>query len=83
MYNEFCKLVKDSLQDNITGKYSHAKIIAMLGFIALTVFFWKLLLLGTISIEYFMAYAAYCTGHQTINKYLDGRRNNGTNNHTD
>lgn len=71
--SEFCKLCKESLQDNRTGKYSHAKIISMFGFFALTIFMWKLILIGGLSVEFFIAYSAYCTGHQTLNKWLDGK----------
>lgn len=67
------KLFRETLQDNTTGKYSHAKIIAMLAAIAATIFIWKLIILGGMTIEYFIAYLTWCTSHQTINKYLDIR----------
>lgn len=70
---EICKFIKETLQDQKTGKYSHAKVIAMCGFLALTVFMWKLILIGGMGVDYFIAYAAYCTGHQTLNKWLDGK----------
>lgn len=71
--DELCRFLKENVQDSRTGKYSHAKVIACLGFVALTFFMWKLILLGNLGIEFFLAYAAYCTGHQTINKFLDGK----------
>lgn len=71
--NEIKKLLKESLQDNKTGQYSHARVIAMLVAIAATVFMWKMILLGGMGIEYFIAYLAYGTGHQTLNKFLDKR----------
>jgi hypothetical protein len=67
------KIITDSLTDSQTGKFSHAKVIAMLVAIAATVFMWKLILLGGMSLDYFIAYLAYGTGHQTLNKYLDNR----------
>jgi len=67
-------LFKETLQDNVTGKYSHAKIIAMLGAIGATIFMWKLIILGGMTIEYFVAYLTWCTSHQTLNKYLDIRK---------
>lgn len=70
---EICKLFRESLQDNRTGKYSHAKVIAMCGFLASTIFIWKLIILNTLGIDYFIAYLMYCTGTQTINKWLDSR----------
>ena len=73
---ELCRFFKENLQDTRTGKYSHAKVIACLGFCALTFFMWKLIILGGMSVEYFIAYACYCTGHQTINKFLDGKQKN-------
>ena len=73
MFKEFCKLVKESLQDNATGRYSHARIIAMLVAIAATIFMWKLIILGGMNLEYFIAYLAYGTGHQSLNKFLDNR----------
>lgn len=63
----------DSLKDNATGLYSHARIIAMLVAFAATVFMWKLILMGGMNIEYFIAYLAYGTGSQTLNKFLDNR----------
>ena len=71
---ELCRFFKETLQDSKTGKYSHAKVIAMAGFLALTIFVWKIILTGTLTIEFFLAYAAYCTGHQTINKFLDTKK---------
>jgi hypothetical protein len=73
MFKEFCKLVKETLQDNATGRYSHARVIAMLVALAATMFIWKLIILGGMSIEYFIAYLAYGTGHQSLNKFLDNR----------
>lgn len=73
MFKELCKLMKESLQDNATGRYSHSRVIAMLVAIAATIFMWKLIILGGMSLEYFIAYLAYGTGHQSLNKYLDNR----------
>ncbi len=73
MFREFCKIVKESLQDNATGRYSHSRIIAMLVALAATIFIWKLIILGGMGIEYFIAYLAYGTGHQSLNKFLDNR----------
>lgn len=69
------KVLRDSLQDSATGKYSQARIITMLVAVAATVFMWKLVLLGGMQIDYFIAYLAYGTGHQTLNKFLDTRNN--------
>lgn len=63
----------DSLKDNANGMYSHARIIAMLVAIAATIFMWKLILLGGMNIEYFIAYLTYGTGAQTLNKFLDNK----------
>lgn len=68
------KLFKETLQDNTTGKFSHAKIIVMVAALAATVFMWKLVIMGGMTIEYFVAYLTWCTSHQTINKYLDVRK---------
>ena len=67
------KLILESLQDNATGRFSHSRIIAMIVAIAATAFMWKLILMGGMTIEYFLAYMAYGTGHQTLNKFLDSR----------
>jgi hypothetical protein len=71
MYQELKKMIKESLQDNTTGRYSHARLIALLVAIAATVFMWKLIIMGGMSLEYFIAYLAYGTGHQSLNKFLD------------
>lgn len=73
MFKELCTLVKQSLQDNATGRYSHSRVIAMLVAIAATIFMWKLIILGGMNLEYFVAYLAYGTGHQSLNKFLDNR----------
>jgi len=75
MFQTLGKMVKESLQDNATGRYSSARIIAMLVAIAATVFMWKLVLLGGMSIDYFIAYLAYGTGTSGLNKFLDNRDN--------
>jgi hypothetical protein len=66
-------ILDDSLKDNATGMYSHARIISMLIAFGGTVFMWKLILIGGMTFEYFVAYLAYGTGHQTLNKFLDTR----------
>lgn len=73
IFNTSCRIVTESLQDNTTGRYSHARLIALLVAMAATVFMWKLILLGGMSLEYFIAYLAYGTGHQSLNKYLDNK----------
>jgi len=45
----------------------------MLVAFAATIFMWKLILLGGMSLDYFVAYLAYGTGHQTLNKFLETR----------
>lgn len=67
------KILDDSLKDNATGQYSHARIIAMLVAFAATIFMWKLIIMGGMSIDYFISYLAYGTGAQTLNKFLDNR----------
>lgn len=73
MFQTFCRIVKESLQDNATGRYSSTRIISMLVAFAATVFMWKLVILGGMSIEYFLAYLAYGSGNAGLNKYLDNR----------
>lgn len=73
MFAELSRLIKESLQDNATGRYSHARVIAMLVAVAATIFMWKLIILGGMNLEYFVAYLAYGTGHQGLNKFLDNR----------
>lgn len=73
MFKELGRLFKESMQDNATGRYSHARVIAMLVAVAATIFMWKLIILGGMNLEYFVAYLAYGTGHQGLNKYLDNR----------
>jgi len=73
MFSTLGKIFKESLQDNATGRYSSARVIAMLVAIASTVFMWKLVILGGMSIEYFIAYLAYGTGTASLNKFLDNR----------
>lgn len=50
---------------------SHSRFIALLVAFSATVFMWKLIIMGGMSIEYFVAYLAYGMGHQTVNKALD------------
>ncbi len=73
MVDGLVKMVKESLQDNATGRYSHSRVIAMLVAVAATIFMWKLIILGGMNLEYFIAYLAYGTGHQSLNKFLDNK----------
>ena len=73
MFNTFCRIVTESLQDNATGRYSSARVISMLVAVAATVFMWKLVILGGMTIEYFLAYLAYGTGTAGLNKFLDNQ----------
>lgn len=73
MFKTIGRIFRESLQDNATGRYSSARVIAMLVAIAATVFMWKLVILGGMSIEYFLAYLAYGTGTSGLNKYLDNK----------
>lgn len=74
--SEIVLLLKQILKDT-NGKYSHARVISFIGFIALTVFMWKIIIIGAMNIEFFIAYATYCTGTQTINKWLDTKSQKG------
>lgn len=65
------KIIRESLQDNATGRYSSSRVISLLVAFAATVFMWKLVLLGGMTIEYFMAYLAYGTGSFGVGKFLD------------
>ena len=67
------RILDDAIKDNATGHYSHARIIAMLVAFAATIFMWKLIVLGGMSIEYFLGYLAYGTGSVSLNKFLDNR----------
>jgi hypothetical protein len=73
MFSTLGEILKESLKDNATGGYSHARIIALLVAVAATIFMWKLILLGGMSIEYFISYLAYGTGSVSLNKFLDNR----------
>ena len=73
MFTTIGKIIKESLQDNATGRYSSARLIALLVAFAATVFMWKLVLLGGMTIDYFMAYLAYGTGTAGLNKFLDNK----------
>jgi hypothetical protein len=73
------QIFQESLQDS-RGRYSHARIISMLVAIAATVFMWKLIITSAVTIDFFVAYLAYGTGHQTINKFLDAFAVRGQNN---
>jgi hypothetical protein len=73
MWATLGKIFKESLQDNATGRFSSSRVIAMLVALAATVFMWKLIIMGGMGIEYFLAYLAYGTGTSTLNKFLDNR----------
>lgn len=73
MFQTLATIFKESLQDNATGRYSSARIIAMLVGFAATVFMWKLVILGGMSIDYFVAYLTYGTGSAGLNKFLDNQ----------
>ena len=60
-----------SLITSPSGAKSHSRFIALLVAFSATVFMWKLILMGGMSIEYFIAYLCYGFGAQTFNKLLD------------
>lgn len=67
------KIIRESLQDNATGRYSSTRLIALLVAVAATVFMWKMIIVGGMTIEYFMAYLAYGAGSFGLNKFLDNK----------
>lgn len=71
------QIILEAIQDP-AGRISHARIISMLVAIAATVFIWKMIITGGMTVDYFIAYLAYGTGHQTLNKFLDFRSNKNT-----
>lgn len=71
MFKTIGKILKESLQDNATGKYSSSRLIAILVAIAATVFIWKLIILGGMTVDYFIAYLSYGAGSVGLNKFLD------------
>lgn len=72
------QIALEAIQDP-AGRVSHARIISMLVAIAATVFIWKMIITGGMTVDYFIAYLAYGTGHQTLNKFLDFRANRSSN----
>lgn len=73
MFNTLMTILKESLQDNATGRYSSTRIISMLVAIAATAFMWKLVIAGGMTIEFFLAYLAYGSGNAGLNKFLDNK----------
>lgn len=73
MFKTIGKIIKESLQDNATGRYSSSRLIALLVAVAATVFMWKMIIVGGMTIEYFMAYLAYGAGSFGLNKFLDNK----------
>jgi hypothetical protein len=65
-------LLLQSLKNN--GKFSLTNIITLLVAIAATVFMWKLIIVGGMTVDYFVAYLCYGVGHKSIGKYLDTRK---------
>lgn len=61
------------LSDNKTNKFSQAKTISVLVAIIASLIMIKLTLMSGMSIEYFIAYLAYGTGHANMSKFLDSR----------
>lgn len=53
------------------GVKSHSRFIALLVAFGASAFMWKLIIVGGMSIEYFVAYLTYGCGVQTVNKGLD------------
>jgi len=75
MFKTLGRVFRESLQDSATGKYSSARVIGMLVAVAATIFIWKLIILGGMSVEYFIAYLAYGSGTASLNKFLESRDN--------
>lgn len=69
---EFRKLCQQTLQGP-DGRYSSAKVILMIGFFIVSILMWKLLLTGALTLDYFISYLAFLTGHNNLSKFLDSR----------
>jgi hypothetical protein len=65
-------LLQEILKDR-QGKYSHARLISLIGAVAASVFIWKLIVLGGMTPEYFLLYLIYVSGQQLVNKHLDNK----------
>lgn len=63
-------LLKKAVLDEF-GDVSHARIIALVVCFSATVFMWRLIALGEMQLDYFIAYLVYGVVHQSLNKSLD------------
>jgi hypothetical protein len=53
------------------GKLSLPRVMLWFGFIFLSAFIWKLIITHTLTIDYFVVYAGFVSGHSLVSKYLD------------
>ena len=58
------------------GKVSQSKVITLVVAFAATVFMWKLVLLGGMSVDFFIAYLACGSGHGLLSKFIDTKDTN-------
>jgi len=63
------------LLSDASGKLQLAKVMLWFGFLFLSAFVWKLILTRTLTIDYFVVYAGFVSGHQLVSKYLDRNGN--------
>ena len=59
------------LTSDDSGKISLSKTMLFLGFIFISLYMWKLMVMKEITIEFFVTYIGFISGHQLISKKLD------------
>lgn len=67
--------INDLLKDD-SGKYSLSKVILCMVAISATILLWKMVLLKETTDMIWVGYLAFGTGHASMNKFLDRKKNN-------
>jgi hypothetical protein len=57
------------------GKLNLARVMLYYGWLFLTAFVWKLIITHTLTIDYFVVYAGFVSGHSLVSKYIDTKGN--------
>jgi hypothetical protein len=66
-------LIHRELLTDDSSRLSLAKCMLYFGWLFLTCFIWKLILTHTLTIEYFVVYAGFVSGHHLVSKFIDNK----------
>lgn len=78
MFGNLLKKIGSLHREILSGpdnKLTISKVQLWFGFWFLSFFVWKLIITHTLTIDYFVVYAGFVSGHSLVSKYIDSKGN--------